>query len=1597
MPQVIPLIIQGIGAYITGASVVGLTLASTIAVGIYEYDRAKSKARDARNAYNESLQDRILTVRSAIAPREYLLGTLRKGGTLVYAETVGPDSTSLDSVTAICCNNTELVAYYIGDDFLTPAQFPGEKYGRAEVQDNEERFTSGGSGTRVFSLALNPIPESVEAFERTARGDHRRDVTSVVNNEVTVAGILGNGSLIFIRYRANSGEKLRIQYKSGSSGQTVTNWDVATTPGWTAEHRLRGVTYIRTLMLWDETIYANGAPPISGVFRGLAVEGHPFYDPRTGTGPVYTDNPAILAAWYMTMPRSLGGCGIPASWINWSWVSAAANVCDELIEVRSLTPGGPNEFVKRYQCHTVISTARDPLQNLQQILSAMNGRYAFTAGEYRIVAGAFRAATRTLTMDDIAGDEEMQIITVSSEDDPPNLVTAQFADAAKNWAETSPQAVRNDAYITADGAEIPLDVKLPATTDARQANYLQGVMLETKRPAFGVSLAVGGIGEDIAIFDTLAIDLPDRPTYAGKTYEVLNTLDRWNGKFRLTLAEIRPQTWALDATRFTPRNPVVPPDLSYLWDVPPITGLAVELGEPQILPDGNAITQVELTWDAVTALYIGAGGRIEIRYAEAGGQWIYVAPVPGDSTGTTITASLVEESNYVFQVRLVNSIGATSRSWTQVWVEVEGIELAVGVAGPGIFTWANPVGVDTTSSSITKTTTSAAWDAGAHSLQSYTGGCFVSARVGQLSARRMIALNSDPAVDAGYLGLDYALHTHLTNILQVYESGLLVSSHGAITEQTLVTIKYNNADIVYEKDGTPIRTVAAGANRRFFMDTSLYEVAATLVDIAFGPMGGIGPQGLPGANAQAVRLSASSQAFTYDGSGAASPGGQSITFTVVRQNIAAAAVWTAVGPDGLPVTLTGSGDTRTLTLANFGTRSWARVRAEAGGFFDEITVVRLTQGANGANAIQAFLTNQNHTLAANPDGVVGSYANANGRLFVYEGTTDVTAGATLSIQSQTGCTVQINTAANTPVSGQPKGFYRVTAITADQAQAVLRAVYGSITRDLPLTLTRAREGQPGDGQNMLPIGDWVVGTTGSQGPGGRWSANGTAAESAIVLGGAGIAPLGPFGTSEVLWECRPDGANDGDGGWNVTVSIDHRRTYRSTVWFRINQSSGSFYHGCSLFGNSDTLNLDGTVNSNPYFTAVFLPGAQNEIRPNRWYLSVGIIHGSGYTGGYSGVAGIYDPETGRRVIQGTEYKNATTSTAQTHRCYHFYNANASTRQWMPKPRFEEVNGSEPSIDALLAFQRSTPWIETGNCYASTTSFFKIGGTEVWGQDAVHSALSYRTFHLQWKPGTLNAHYMVGANSDPGADASYASIDFAPYRHPGGLQIYESGLLVGDFGACTLDTEIGMTGDGSFIRYYKDRTLIRTVACAAVPYGLDSAFYSPGSQANNVRFGPGTEFESISTGEIAPNAATELAFTSAQQISGNSPDTTNYWSLNLVRAGGDLLTSGGGSAIFTGPIPFNCIAIVTANFTASASLGSVTVYPYLRNLGTGVVSTGSQYGFRQLTPSLVPATVQGQFILTAGQSYEIGVKKLASAINLEEWREPLSVNIEYIKR
>jgi hypothetical protein len=177
--------------------------------------------------------------------------------------------------------------------------------------------------------------------------------------------------------------------------------------------------------------------------------------------------------------------------------------------------------------------------------------------------------------------------------------------------------------------------------------------------------------------------------------------------------------------------------------------------------------------------------------------------------------------------------------------------------------------------------------------------------------------------------------------------------------------------------------------------------------------------------------------------------------------------------------------------------------------------------------------------------------------------------------------------------------------------------------------------------------------------------------------------VGPYGDKAILWKGGNDAASNADGGWNTaTFSIDHTKKYRVSVWIKkTNSNDGTTYLGLYTPVN----HLDGTPQSNPYFFCGDLPSL------DKWYLVVGYIYGSGDNPTNS-EGGIWDGETGEKVRSwaypggqcNSDYKFSTSSTSQRHRAYLYYDITTADRQYFWDPRFEEIDGNEPTIEDLLS-------------------------------------------------------------------------------------------------------------------------------------------------------------------------------------------------------------------------------------------------------------------------------------------------------------------------
>lgn len=211
--------------------------------------------------------------------------------------------------------------------------------------------------------------------------------------------------------------------------------------------------------------------------------------------------------------------------------------------------------------------------------------------------------------------------------------------------------------------------------------------------------------------------------------------------------------------------------------------------------------------------------------------------------------------------------------------------------------------------------------------------------------------------------------------------------------------------------------------------------------------------------------------------------------------------------------------------------------------------------------------------------------------------------------------------------------------------------------------------------NLLRIEDWKVGTTGTQG---RFYRNGDEAENSIVM------RAGPLGFSEPCWKMvsqdvsEPVAGSHADGGWDCTIpasDMDVKASYRYMAWvYREAGASGSIYLGTTPGG---VKNLhDNSINGNPYFWAGGLP-------VEKWFLIVGMLHGCDYTGGQTGISGVYDPVTAKLYSAGADYKIASDAGWLINRAYQFYSDVGST-SYFARPSVERIGPNTLSIEQLFA-------------------------------------------------------------------------------------------------------------------------------------------------------------------------------------------------------------------------------------------------------------------------------------------------------------------------
>ncbi len=149
------------------------------------------------------------------------------------------------------------------------------------------------------------------------------------------------------------------------------------------------------------------------------------------------------------------------------------------------------------------------------------------------------------------------------------------------------------------------------------------------------------------------------------------------------------------------------------------------------------------------------------------------------------------------------------------------------------------VGTNTTiiGNSASKTGgTNLTWDSQVFSLNAFTGGAYAEARIPSTTGLLMFGLNTDPATDANFSSIDFAIYTN-GGTLSVYESNVAVGTYGTYSAGDLLAVTYDGVNVRYLRNGVVFLTrPQTNSALILYFDSSFYTSGIILNNIRFGPL-----------------------------------------------------------------------------------------------------------------------------------------------------------------------------------------------------------------------------------------------------------------------------------------------------------------------------------------------------------------------------------------------------------------------------------------------------------------------------------------------------------------------------------------------------------------------------------------------------------------------------------------------------------------------------------------------------------------------------------------------------------------------------------------
>lgn len=640
----------GSAALIMSAEAIGTTIAVTamIAGGMaYSSSKARQAKEQARDQYNASQVDRLASVVSAVAPRDLVLGRVRKSGAIFYKASTGTNSKDLYLAIALAGHEIDAVEeIYLNDELVT---LDGSGYVTSLPYQSTTTLTDSqntGAGYTI-TLPAGYVAGSATAWSNPGGEFNFPISVTVSGSTATVAAV---GTQITYQYTEASASAVQITTHLGTAGQTVDAALLAAFPSdWSSNNTVQGIAYLVVKMTYSETAFPSGVPNVTAVIRGAKL-----YDPRTAT-TVWSENPALMMR-HIYAHAKFGKATVTAA--EDTRITAAANACDTSTVY---TVGGVAQTAcALYRASLVIPFGTAAKSAFDDLAQAMGGSWAFAGGSLYVKAGVYTASVMSLTDSDLAvvqrnGASESQVpISISVHKERAqkfNSVKVKIWDQDQDYKQVSLTPLTSSTLVTRDGAELVQEISYPAIGYAPQAQHVAGVMMRDARDPLVIDLPFKLRAYPLELFDTVDLTLA-RYGWTSKTFMILSRTWNSNGALQLTLKETSASITQMDAG-FLAQGFASNTNLPKPWVVATLGTLTVSTGTNELIKqlDGTIVSRMRVSWSQIADQAVREGGKIELQYrrADSTGAWTTLV-VPGDET-QVITSDVQDGLYYVIRAR----------------------------------------------------------------------------------------------------------------------------------------------------------------------------------------------------------------------------------------------------------------------------------------------------------------------------------------------------------------------------------------------------------------------------------------------------------------------------------------------------------------------------------------------------------------------------------------------------------------------------------------------------------------------------------------------------------------------------------------------------------------------------------------------------------------------------------------------------------------------------------------------------------------------------------------------------------------------------------